>query len=107
MESSEKSPLTFDDYVLRVGMLSAGLGVVLLAWKFLEGCGGLVAGLLSIVQVLALIPLLWLPLFWGRIKDHILGNQAAKWALFGSLSPFAVLLITMIFDTTGKHGCFR
>ena len=107
MESNDESPLTFDDYVLRVGKLSAGLSVVLLAWNFLDGCGGLVSSLLSIAQVLVLIPLLWLPLLWRRIKGHILGIQAAKWALFGSLSPFAVLLITMIFDSTGKHGCFR
>jgi hypothetical protein len=64
MESSEDASFAFDDYVLRVGKISAVLSVVLLAWKFLEGCGGLVAGLLSSAQVLVLIPLLWLPLAW-------------------------------------------
>jgi hypothetical protein len=107
MESTEYSPGKFDIYVRRLGTISAGISVVLLAVKLLVGCGGIVAGLYSIPQLLLLIPLLWLPLLWWRIKGNVLDNQAAKWALFGSIAPVAVLLISMLFDSTGKHGCFR
>jgi hypothetical protein len=107
MGSAEYAPNSFDVYVLRLGRISAGISVALLAMKFLEGCGGIVASLYSIAQILLLMVLLWIPLLWRRIKDIPPDNLSAKWALIGSLSPFAVLVMSMVFDTTGKHGCFR
>ena len=45
--------------------------------------------------------------FDRRLRGMNLDNASPKWALLGSQSPFAVLLVMMIFDTTGRHGCFR
>jgi hypothetical protein len=107
MESNEYVPNGFDLYVRRVGKVSATLSALLAAVWLVDGCGGIVAALYSLAQVLVLIVLLWLPLLRWRIKGEILDNESARWALIASVSVFAVIVLSMVFDSTGKHGCFR
>ena len=107
MESAEYAPGKFDVYIRRLGKVSTGFSGLLAALWLFVGCGGIVAGLYSIAQVLLLTVLLWSPLLWHRIRQRVLDNTSAKWALFASVSVFAVILLSMLFDSTGKHGCFR
>jgi hypothetical protein len=107
MESAANSPGKFDVYVRRLGKASSGLSGVLAAMWLFIGCGGIAAALLSIAQILLLSVILWLPLLWRRIRGMMLDELSAKWVLIASVSVFAVLLLAEVFDSTGKHGCFR
>ena len=101
------SAAKFDNYVRVLAKISTAISGLLAAVWLLVGCGGIAAGLLSIAQIPLLLVLLWIPLLWRRIKKLDLDANSANWALFASISVFAVLLLSMIFDRTGKYGCFR
>jgi hypothetical protein len=106
MESAEAGGSSFDNYIRKLGKISAGASAALAAMWLLINCGNVIAGLYSLAQAILLLPLLWIPLIYRRIKDIPLANQSANWALIASVSVFAVLLLSMLIDTS-DGSCFR
>ena len=106
MESAEAAESKFDNYVRKLGKVSAGASALLAAMWLLINCGNIVAGLYSLAQVVLLLGLLWIPLLVRRIKGIPLANPSANWALIASVSVFAVLLLSMLIDTS-DGSCFR
>lgn len=107
MESAENEPGPFDVYVRRLGKLSTGFsGLLAAVWLFVR-CGGMIASLYSIAQLLLVAAILWTPLLWRRLKKKTLDDVSANWALIASASALAVLVLSMAFDSSGGDGCSR
>jgi hypothetical protein len=106
MESADAAASSFDNYIRKLGKVSAGASALLAAMWLVINCGNIVAALYSLAQIILLLGLLWIPLLFRRIKGIPLANESAKWALIASVSVFAVLLLSSMVDTS-DGSCFR